>query len=97
MKTFIIRYLVTSILLLFAAISNSRGADGSWNVDADGDWAVPANWLGNVIADGAGSTAYFTNDTTTMRTITFTTRTNGNLLGCGGSEYVVMREIIVIT
>jgi autotransporter-associated beta strand protein len=79
MKTKFLRHLGTTALLLFIATATARGADGSWNVDADGDWAVPGNWLGNIIADGPGSTAYFTNDTTTLHTITFTTRTNGNL------------------
>jgi autotransporter-associated beta strand protein len=36
------------------------GTNGSWNVNANGDWSNSANWLSNVIADGAGATANFT-------------------------------------
>jgi autotransporter-associated beta strand protein len=71
---------VGSFLLLLAISPVSRAADGSWNVDLDGNWSDAANWLGNIIADGPGSTAYFTNDITIARTVTLdSARTNGNL------------------
>lgn len=58
----------------------SPAADGSWNVDADGNWSDPANWLGSVIADGLGSTANFTNEITSVHTVTLdSARTVGNL------------------
>jgi autotransporter-associated beta strand protein len=67
-----------SVLLL--ASGKSRAADGSWNVDADGTWNSAGNWLGGIIADGAGSTARLTNDITAIRTVTLSvTQTNGNL------------------
>jgi autotransporter-associated beta strand protein len=71
---------VGSFLLFLAMSPVSRAADGSWIVDADGNWSDAANWLGNIIADGPGSTAYFTNDLTVARTVTLdSARTNGNL------------------
>lgn len=67
-------------LVLVSAALSSRAADGSWNVDADGSWSNPANWLNNTVADGPGSTAYFTNAITAVRTVTVdSARTNGNL------------------
>lgn len=72
--------LLGASVLLFAP-ATSRAADGYWNVDADGDWSATANWLGNVFADGAGSTAYFTNDVTALRAVTLDApRTLGNLI-----------------
>jgi autotransporter-associated beta strand protein len=44
----------TLILLGIDAISNARGADGTWAVDAGG------NRVDNQVADGADNTAYFT-------------------------------------
>lgn len=73
------RGLVLALALITAA-ATSFAADGSWNVDTDGTWSTPGNWLGNVIASGAGSTAWFTNDITAARTITLSAaQTNGNL------------------
>jgi fibronectin-binding autotransporter adhesin len=68
-------------LLLLAVARPSPAADGSWNVDVDGNWSTAGNWLGNIIADGAGNTAYFTNDISLgARTVTLdSVRTNGNL------------------
>ncbi|MCS7337649.1 MAG: autotransporter-associated beta strand repeat-containing protein, partial [Verrucomicrobiae bacterium] len=64
--------LVNSVRLL--------AADGAWNVDADGTWATSGNWLGGIVADGPGSTAYFTNDITATRTVTVgAEQTIGNL------------------
>src|SRR5579863_9412358 len=37
----------------------ARAQNGSWNVDADGLWSVSTNWLGGIIADGAGNNADF--------------------------------------
>ncbi len=63
------------------ASATSQAADGYWNVDADGDWSTAANWLGNVFADGADSTAYFTNEVTSIHTVTLdSARTIGNLV-----------------
>lgn len=38
---------------------SASGADGTWNVQADGAWSDGGNWLGGTVADGSGNTAYF--------------------------------------
>jgi autotransporter-associated beta strand protein len=61
--------LVASSSLL--AVSSSHAADGTWNSDVTNSlWGTYTNWLSNTIADGSGSTAYFTNDITGDRTVT---------------------------
>jgi len=67
-------------VFLITSVACGLATDGSWNVDADGTWSTPGNWLGNIVADGPGSTAFFTNDITAPRTITITAdQTIGNL------------------
>jgi autotransporter-associated beta strand protein len=52
------------------AVSYSHAADGTWNSDVtNGLWGTDTNWLSNAIADGSGSTAYFTNNITGDRTV----------------------------
>ncbi|MFO1488374.1 MAG: autotransporter-associated beta strand repeat-containing protein [Verrucomicrobiota bacterium] len=71
---------LAAVALAFATLT-SRAASGSWNVDADGSWSTAGNWLGNVIADGPGSTAYFTNAITGVHIVTVdSARTNANLV-----------------
>lgn len=69
-------------------------ASGTWNVDASSNWGTSTNWVSNTIADGANSTASFTNNITTTRTVTLnTSRTIGNLTfsdaGASGSAWVL--------
>lgn len=61
-----------------------RAANGSWAVDASGNWNTNANWAGGVVADGVGSTAWFTNLLTSSCVVSNTsTRLLGNLnFGC---------------
>jgi autotransporter-associated beta strand protein len=60
-----------TIAVIFSATSASIFAtDGSWNVNASGDWSLATNWLSSNIADGAGATGNFLFDITTGRTIT---------------------------
>lgn len=63
---------VTALLLVcFSAWTVKSGAaDGSWNVDANGNWTAPGNWLGGIIPNGVGDVASFTNDLSAARTIT---------------------------
>ncbi|MGN6643634.1 MAG: hypothetical protein ACTHKU_11620, partial [Verrucomicrobiota bacterium] len=54
---------------------------GSWNVDASANWSVAGDWLGSVIADGAGNTATFNYTLTGGRTVTLdSARTIGKLV-----------------
>ena len=55
---------IPTLILLTAVVSlgrldPARAQNGTWNVDADGLWSVPGNWLGGIIADGAGNLADF--------------------------------------
>jgi fibronectin-binding autotransporter adhesin len=66
--------------LLFLA-SPALALDGSWDVDASGDWSVTTNWAGGVVGTGNGFTATFANDITADRTVTLdTTRAVGSLV-----------------
>ncbi len=66
----------------FGSIS-AHAVDGSWNVDAAGNWSVSGNWLGSPdpVPGGAGSIISFTNNISAARTITVNTtnRTMGTL------------------
>ncbi|MDQ6913303.1 MAG: PEP-CTERM sorting domain-containing protein [Verrucomicrobiota bacterium] len=61
----------TSIWLLVS--SSAFAVDGTWNIDAAGNWSLASNWLNSIIADGAGSTANFTFNITANRTVTIDT------------------------
>ncbi|MFM7183125.1 MAG: hypothetical protein ACKO2G_16905, partial [Verrucomicrobiales bacterium] len=50
--------------------THAQAADGTWNVDANGNWSTTTNWLSEIVADGSGSAANFTNDITADRTVT---------------------------
>ena len=56
--------------VLFAA-AVARAVNGTWSVDASGNWSDTNNWLVKVVADGAASTADFTIvNITANRTVT---------------------------
>ena len=68
------------VFLLFVSAAVSHAADGIWTSPATGTWSTAGNWFGGNLADGAGSTAFFTNDITSDVTVHLdTARTNGNL------------------
>jgi autotransporter-associated beta strand protein len=57
-----------------------HGQNGTWNVDADGNWNDDFNWLDTITADGTGSTAQFSADLTDNRIVTLgANRTIGNI------------------
>jgi len=63
------------------------GASGTWNVDAGGLWGTSTNWLDEIIADGAGNDANFTNDISADTTVDLDSdRTIGNLNFSDGGE-----------
>ena len=69
--------------LLLTAPGAAQAASGTWTnaVDApDNFWSVGTNWLDNIVADGAGSTATFGNELAAAVTVSLdTSRTIGNL------------------
>ena len=60
---------LAALLLLAALPQLAHAATGTWNVDANGLWSLNTNWLSDIIADGSGFTANFTNDITADRTV----------------------------
>ena len=57
------------------------GTNGTWNnFLSNGNWSLDTNWVGSIIADGAGGTANFVGNIGAARTVTLdTSRTIGNL------------------
>jgi autotransporter-associated beta strand protein len=52
------------------SISSAFAANGTWDVNANGNWSTTTNWFSGIVADGSGSTANFTNTITANRTVT---------------------------
>lgn len=76
----IIPTLVFASAMILIGAANSRAADGAWTNDFDGLWSETTNWLDGVIADGAGSTATFSNDLLSTVLVNMdSARTLGNL------------------
>jgi autotransporter-associated beta strand protein len=44
---------------LIAPVCQLQAANGTWNVNAPGNWSNPANWTGGIVAGGATFTADF--------------------------------------
>ena len=53
---------------LFSA--KALAADGTWNVDASGNWTNPANWQGGMVPSSPGDVATFGDVITFPRTVT---------------------------
>ena len=80
-----IRTIIPSFFIALAGLLLSAGAaksqTGSWTGTTTGNWSDTTKWLGGTVADGTGSTAYFTNDLTADVTVHLdSARTNGNLV-----------------
>ena len=68
------------LVALMAFGSAAWGGDGSWSNTVSGNWSAGGNWRNGTIADGSGSTAYFTNDIVRITMVTNDgTRTIGYL------------------
>jgi autotransporter-associated beta strand protein len=60
--------------LFTTVVPQTNSASGTWNVDADGLWSIPGNWLNGISASGAGNIADFsTLNITADRTVTLDT------------------------
>ncbi len=66
------------------AAASLLAADGVWTAGAGGDWSVSDNWQGGVVAQGAGSTAYFTSGSGTVNNDVAGLALLGLQLGGGG-------------
>jgi fibronectin-binding autotransporter adhesin len=44
---------------MFAPVCNLQAANGTWNVNAPGNWGTTSNWTGGVIASGSAAIADF--------------------------------------
>jgi autotransporter-associated beta strand protein/T5SS/PEP-CTERM-associated repeat protein len=91
----VVRALLLGAMFLLAGDA-ARATDGAWNANASTTWSSSGNWVGSIIADGVGSTAWFTNNITAGRSATIdgavSSRTNGILnLGDadGGSAFTI--------
>ncbi len=62
---------LAALAALFGTSLSSQAANGTWNVDASGNWTTASNWLGNTIPGSAiGDIASFTYDITGNQTVT---------------------------
>src|SRR5688572_28221987 len=79
-RSLTLRSILSGLCILLSA-PQVRAQSGSWNA-GNGTWSNPANWLNNVIANGANNTATF--DVAAGFTPTFVSldsnRTIGNLV-----------------
>lgn len=75
--------LMTMVLTVcLCAISVVFAADGTWSAAANGNWSDSGNWSSGTIADGSGSTAYFT-DSVRYNVSVDSARTIGNITSQG--------------
>ncbi len=64
------KWLVMASVLSLFSVHVIRAEDGVWGSDSSGNWSVTNAWQGGTVADGAGSTASFTANISTTRTVT---------------------------
>lgn len=65
-----LRSLASVVAAILSLSGAARAADGSWAVDAGGNWSLAGNWLGGGVATGTDATAWFTNTLTAAQTVT---------------------------
>lgn len=75
------RTMLSGIGAILGLLAGPVGAaDGTWILNANGNWSTTANWMNGIVADGADSTAYFTLDITADRNVNLdTSRTIGHI------------------
>lgn len=62
---------LAALAALVSSSPTSQAANGTWNVDASGNWTTASNWLNNTIPGSvAGDIASFTYDITGNQTVT---------------------------
>ena len=79
---------VLAVGLMMAGLAvRTDAADGSWtNKATSSTWTNTANWAGGIVADGASSTAWFTNDINPSITITINTAQKNAILNVGDAS-----------
>jgi hypothetical protein len=87
MKRIIARFGIVAVALIAGMVGSADAADGSWtNKTTSSIWTNTANWAGGQVADGAGSTAWFTNDITAGITVTINTAQTNAILNIGDAS-----------
>jgi hypothetical protein len=89
MKRFIAGMWVATVAVALIAGMAGRAdaADGSWtNKTTSSIWTNTANWVGGIVADGSGTTAWFTNDITAGITVTINTAQTNAILNIGDAN-----------
>src|SRR6266508_921522 len=72
---------IATLAATFLLNTALHAAEGTWNVNADGNWSKATNWASSTIADGAGYNANIRFNINANRTVTLdTSRTLGNLV-----------------
>ncbi len=90
--------LIAIFSLVFLPVTPAFAADGSWNVNAAGNWSDAGNWAGGTIADGTDSTATFPNIINADRAITLDTiRTIGNITASDTSNRYTISGVNMLT
>ena len=91
------RLILAAVTAMGLGGERAWGADGVWTKEAGGNWSAAANWAGGVMANGAGATAWLTNNITANRTVTLdtTARTLG-LLHLGDAQGRHHRRLLLL-
>src|SRR5262245_14859443 len=85
-----VRLATLSLTLLIFLLPGVYAADGTWAVNADGNWSDPSKWSGGIVANGTDSTATFANGVGGRFVTLNSTRTIGNLTFGGSSSWYLV-------
>ncbi|MBE2284104.1 MAG: autotransporter-associated beta strand repeat-containing protein [Prosthecobacter sp.] len=78
----LVMLLAGALLALLPATATAQ-TEGTWNVNANGNWSATGSWVGGVIPNGAGDIANFTNDINGTRTVTIDGGMPGSIVTLG--------------